>query len=40
MALPPIIEYGSDFLKDLILKDVVAGKKNICITISEPPAGI
>ncbi len=39
IALPPIIEHGSQFLKDLILRDVVTGKKHISLAISEPTAG-
>ncbi len=36
MALPPIMKAGSDYLKQLVSKDVVCGKKNICLAISEP----
>ncbi len=39
MALPPIIEHGSEFLKNLIVRDVVTGKKHIALAISEPSAG-
>ena len=39
MALPPIINAGSDYLKNLVVKDVVQGRKNICLAISEPGAG-
>jgi alkylation response protein AidB-like acyl-CoA dehydrogenase len=39
MALPPIIHHGSDYLKQLVVKDVVQGKKMICLAISEPHAG-
>ena len=39
MALPPVLNYGSDYLKDKVARDVVAGKKNICLAISEPLAG-
>merc|ERR1711871_80637 len=39
MALPPIINAGSDYLKNLVVKDVVQGRKNICLAISEPTAG-
>jgi len=39
MALPPILKHGSKYLKDLICKDVVTGKKNIALAISEPSAG-
>lgn len=39
MALPPVIDYGSDYLKDLVVRDVVTGKKNMSLAISEPTAG-
>mmetsp|Transcript_37901 Transcript_37901/g.74564 ORF Transcript_37901/g.74564 Transcript_37901/m.74564 type:complete len:426 (+) Transcript_37901:41-1318(+) len=39
MALPPITLYGSQYLKDKIVKDVITGKKNISLAISEPSAG-
>lgn len=39
MALPPIINHGSAFLKQLVVKDVVQGKKMICLAITEPTAG-
>jgi len=39
MALPPIMKYGSQYLKDKVIRDVVEGKKNCCLMISEPYAG-
>jgi alkylation response protein AidB-like acyl-CoA dehydrogenase len=39
MALPPIIKGGSKALKDKIVRDVVTGKKHVCLAISEPWAG-
>lgn len=39
VALPPILNFGSDYLKNLVARDVVTGKKNICLAISEPLAG-
>lgn len=39
MALPPIIQYGSKKIKDLVLKDVIQGKKFCSLMISEPTAG-
>jgi hypothetical protein len=39
MALPPILNVGSKFLKDKIVRDVVTGRKHICLAISEPGAG-
>lgn len=39
MALPPILHFGSDYLKNLVCRDVITGKKQICLAISEPSAG-
>ena len=39
MALPPIINFGSQFLKDLVVRDVVQGRTTISLIISEPTAG-
>ena len=39
MALPPIIHYGSKYLKDLVLRDVIEGRKSCALMISEPTAG-
>eukprot|EP01064_Diplonema_japonicum_P023625 TRINITY_DN34041_c0_g1_i1.p1 TRINITY_DN34041_c0_g1~~TRINITY_DN34041_c0_g1_i1.p1 ORF type:complete len:428 (+),score=103.89 TRINITY_DN34041_c0_g1_i1:42-1286(+) len=39
MALPPILHYGSQKLKNEVYADVCDGKKNICLAISEPGAG-
>lgn len=39
MALPPIINAASDYIKNLVVQDVVQGRKNICLAISEPNAG-
>jgi acyl-CoA dehydrogenase len=39
MALPPIIHYGSQYLKELVLRDVVEGRKFCSLMISEPTAG-
>lgn len=39
MALPPLMTYGSQYLKDKVCRDVVMGKKHICLAISEPHAG-
>jgi alkylation response protein AidB-like acyl-CoA dehydrogenase len=37
--LPPIINFGSDYLKDKVIKDCLAGRKNICLAITEPSGG-
>jgi alkylation response protein AidB-like acyl-CoA dehydrogenase len=39
MALPPIIHFGTDYLKDKVLRDVIQGYKTCCLAISEPYAG-
>jgi len=39
ISLPPILNYGSQFLKDLVVRDVVQGRTSICLMISEPTAG-
>ena|SRR3990167_4713041 len=39
MGIPPIINFGSEYLKNLVCRDVITGKKAICLAISEPYAG-
>ncbi len=39
MALPPIIKFGSEEMKARVVKDVVQGRKQISLMISEPSAG-
>jgi len=39
IALPPILHYGSQYLKDKIARDVLSGKKIMSLAISEPTAG-
>lgn len=39
MALPPIMQFGSEKMKDKVLRDVITGKKNCSLMISEPTAG-
>jgi len=39
MALPPIIHFGSDYLKELVVQPVLSGDKCISLCISEPYAG-
>ncbi len=39
MALPPITLFGSEYIKNKVCRDVVTGKKSICLCISEPGAG-
>ncbi len=39
MAMPPIVAFGSDYIKNLVCRDVAMGRKSICLCISEPGAG-
>jgi alkylation response protein AidB-like acyl-CoA dehydrogenase len=39
MALPPILNSDNQYLKDKVCRDVITGRKNICLAISEPWAG-
>lgn len=39
MALPPILNFGSDHIKNMVARDVITGKKQISLAISEPYAG-
>ena len=39
MALPPVITAGTDAQKALVCRDVISGRKNISLAISEPGAG-
>jgi alkylation response protein AidB-like acyl-CoA dehydrogenase len=38
IALPPVLRFGSPFLREKV-KDVLTGKKIICLNITEPYAG-
>lgn len=39
IGLPPVLNFGSEELKARIVPDVLAGKKFICLAISEAFAG-
>ncbi|KAL9551022.1 hypothetical protein PS6_005211 [Mucor atramentarius] len=39
IGLPPILHFGSKYLKDKVVKDCLAGRKNICLAITEPSGG-
>lgn len=39
IGLPPVLNFGSAALKQAVVPDVFAGKKNICLAISEAFAG-
>lgn len=39
VALPPIYHFGSDYLKNWIIPEVVYGRKRMALAISEPWVG-
>ncbi|GAA5813212.1 hypothetical protein MFLAVUS_006686 [Mucor flavus] len=39
IGLPPILHFGSKYLKDKVARDCLAGKKSICLAITEPSGG-
>ncbi|CAE8644918.1 unnamed protein product, partial [Polarella glacialis] len=39
MALPPVLFAGSKQVQDMVVEDVIAGRKNISLAISEPSVG-
>ena len=39
MALPPILKYGSERIRNMVVKPVLRGEKSISLCISEPTAG-
>ena len=39
IALPPILSVGSEYLKNKVAKDVITGKKLMCLCVTEPYAG-
>lgn len=39
IGLPPILMFGSDYLKDKIARDVITGKKTLCLCVTEPSGG-
>eukprot|EP01087_Luapelamoeba_hula_P002544 TRINITY_DN1220_c0_g1_i2.p1 TRINITY_DN1220_c0_g1~~TRINITY_DN1220_c0_g1_i2.p1 ORF type:complete len:440 (-),score=66.65 TRINITY_DN1220_c0_g1_i2:54-1373(-) len=39
MALPPVLYFGSDYLKEKVCRDVITGKKVIALAVTEPFAG-
>lgn len=38
-GLPPILKFGSEELQARFVPDIIAGKKRVCIAITEPEAG-
>ncbi|GAA6058661.1 hypothetical protein JCM10212_004072 [Sporobolomyces blumeae] len=39
IGCPPIYHFGSQELQDRVLPDILAGKKRVCLAITEPEAG-
>ena len=39
IGLPPVVNFGSDYLKEKVIKDCLAGTKNICLCVTEPSGG-
>jgi len=39
IGLPPVLNFGSEELKARVVPDILAGKKFICLAISEAQAG-
>ncbi|KAI8929621.1 acyl-CoA dehydrogenase/oxidase [Entophlyctis helioformis] len=39
IGLPPIMNFGSDYLKEKVAPSCLSGQKNICLAITEPSAG-
>ena len=39
IGLPPVLLFGSDYLKDRVAADCLRGDKRICLCITEPTAG-
>jgi len=39
IGLPPIMNYGSEYLKEKYIRPILDGEKMICLAITEPWAG-
>lgn len=39
IGLPPVLNFAKKELKERVVRDVLSGKKRICLAISEPIAG-
>ena len=39
IGLPPVLNFGSQYLKNKVVREVLSGRKLICLCISEPWAG-
>lgn len=38
-ALPPVLNFGSEELKNAVVEDIFNGKKTICLAVTEAFAG-
>mmetsp|Transcript_41629 Transcript_41629/g.107712 ORF Transcript_41629/g.107712 Transcript_41629/m.107712 type:complete len:526 (-) Transcript_41629:171-1748(-) len=39
IGLPPVLQFGNNWMKETVGKDVLMGKKRICLAITEPSGG-
>jgi alkylation response protein AidB-like acyl-CoA dehydrogenase len=39
IGLPPLVKFGRESVKQRVVPDIIAGKKRICLCITEPDAG-
>ena len=39
IGLPPLINFGSDWMKNTVVPEILRGEKRICLAITEPTAG-
>jgi predicted heme/steroid binding protein len=39
IGLPPVVQFGPDWMKERVIPDVLSGKSRICLAISEPEGG-
>jgi len=39
IGLPPLINFGNDWMKNTVVPEVLRGEKRICLAITEPTAG-
>jgi alkylation response protein AidB-like acyl-CoA dehydrogenase/predicted heme/steroid binding protein len=39
IGLPPVVQFGPEWMKEKVIPDVLSGKSRICLAISEPEGG-
>jgi len=39
IGLPPVIKFGSHYLRNKVVEDCLSGRKTICLAVTEPSAG-